>query len=139
MAATAVQTSEVLAAEIADLKMIVPRIHRDHRGFFSEMYNKAGLTACVNLEFVQDNHSLSLEREVARGAAFSDSPVRAGQTCTLILGSRLLTSITFTFRKETLTYEVLEGWWTDAGTFESLLRANNLVAKTGSEQIDGRR
>ena len=57
----------------------------------------------------------------------------------IILGSRLLTSITFTFRKETLTYEVLEGWWTDAGTFESLLRANNLVAKTGSEQIDGRR
>ncbi len=57
----------------------------------------------------------------------------------IILGSRLLTSITFTFRKETLTYEVLESWWTDAGTFESLLRASNLVAKTGSEQIDGRR
>lgn len=28
----------------------------------------------------------------------------------------------------TLTYSVLEGWWTDAGTFESLLRASNLVA-----------
>lgn len=28
-----------------------------------------------------------------------------------------------------LTYSVLDGWWTDAGTFESLLRANNLVAK----------
>ena len=27
-----------------------------------------------------------------------------------------------------LTYSVLDGWWTDAGTFESLLRANNLVA-----------
>ena len=26
----------------------------------------------------------------------------------------------------------LEGWWTDAGTFESLLRANNLVAETGA-------
>lgn len=34
-----------------------------------------------------------------------------------------------------LTWSVLEGWWTDAGTFESLLLANNLVAdgiaKTG--------
>lgn len=29
----------------------------------------------------------------------------------------------------TMTYEILEGWWTDAGTFESLLRANNLVAE----------
>ena len=33
-----------------------------------------------------------------------------------------------------LTYEVLDGWWTDAGTFESLLRANNLVAETGSNK-----
>ncbi|MCZ6770050.1 MAG: sugar phosphate nucleotidyltransferase [Acidobacteria bacterium] len=28
-----------------------------------------------------------------------------------------------------LTYDVLEGWWTDAGTFDSLLRANKLVAQ----------
>jgi glucose-1-phosphate thymidylyltransferase len=35
-----------------------------------------------------------------------------------------------------LTYEVLEGWWTDAGTFESLLRANSLVAETGANKIN---
>lgn len=29
----------------------------------------------------------------------------------------------------TLTYEILDGWWTDAGTFESLLRATTLVAQ----------
>lgn len=34
-----------------------------------------------------------------------------------------------------LTYEILEGWWTDAGTFESLLRANMLVAKTGANKL----
>jgi glucose-1-phosphate thymidylyltransferase len=34
-----------------------------------------------------------------------------------------------------LTYEVLEGWWTDAGTFESLLRANMLVAETGANKL----
>lgn len=34
-----------------------------------------------------------------------------------------------------LTYEILEGWWTDAGTFESLLRANNLVAQTGASKM----
>lgn len=28
-----------------------------------------------------------------------------------------------------LEYSTLDGWWTDAGTFESLLRASNLVAK----------
>ncbi len=30
----------------------------------------------------------------------------------------------------TLQYETLTGWWSDAGTFESLLRATELVAKT---------
>lgn len=41
----------------------------------------------------------------------------------------------FYLQESNLTYEVLEGWWTDAGTFESLLRANNLVAKTGANKI----
>jgi glucose-1-phosphate thymidylyltransferase len=35
----------------------------------------------------------------------------------------------------TLTYDKLDGWWTDAGTFESLLRANNLVAETGANKM----
>ncbi|MGB6429586.1 MAG: sugar phosphate nucleotidyltransferase [Candidatus Acidiferrales bacterium] len=34
-----------------------------------------------------------------------------------------------------LTYELLDGWWTDAGTFESLLRANTLVAETGANNM----
>src|SRR5258707_2952692 len=34
-----------------------------------------------------------------------------------------------------LTYDRLNGWWTDAGTFESLLRANNLVAQTGANKL----
>jgi glucose-1-phosphate thymidylyltransferase len=34
-----------------------------------------------------------------------------------------------------LTYEILEGWWTDAGTFESLRRAGNLVAETGANKL----
>jgi glucose-1-phosphate thymidylyltransferase len=33
-------------------------------------------------------------------------------------------------REGSLTYSYLDGWWTDAGTFESLLRATNLVAQT---------
>jgi len=33
-----------------------------------------------------------------------------------------------------MTYEILDGWWTDAGTFDSLLRASNLVAKSGANK-----
>ena len=35
-----------------------------------------------------------------------------------------------------MTWEELEGWWTDAGTFESLLRASNLVAETGANKLE---
>ncbi len=38
-------------------------------------------------------------------------------------------------RRGTLTYDVLDGWWTDAGTFESLLRASRLVAETGANKL----
>ncbi|HEX8985038.1 MAG TPA: sugar phosphate nucleotidyltransferase [Bryobacteraceae bacterium] len=33
-------------------------------------------------------------------------------------------------REGTMSFSFLSGWWTDAGTFESLLRAGNLVAGT---------
>ncbi|MBI3097395.1 MAG: NTP transferase domain-containing protein [Planctomycetes bacterium] len=34
----------------------------------------------------------------------------------------------------TLTHSILEGWWTDAGTFESLHRASHLVAEGGANK-----
>ena len=37
-------------------------------------------------------------------------------------------------REGTMTYEFLEGWWTDAGTFESLRRATNLVAGSAEQR-----
>ena len=38
-------------------------------------------------------------------------------------------------RRGSLTYDILDGWWTDAGTFESLLRASKLVAETGANKL----
>lgn len=40
----------------------------------------------------------------------------------------------FYIGERTLAFEILDGWWTDAGTFESLLRANTLVAQTGANK-----
>ena len=36
--------------------------------------------------------------------------------------------------KGTMAYDILDGWWTDAGTFESLLRASNLVSQKAQRQ-----
>ncbi len=39
--------------------------------------------------------------------------------------------------KGQLSYQALEGWWTDAGTFESLYRASTLVREGGANHDDG--
>src|SRR6476469_7949632 len=39
-------------------------------------------------------------------------------------------------KREQMTWEELDGWWTDAGTFESLLRATNFVAQTGANKME---
>ncbi|MDI9570888.1 MAG: sugar phosphate nucleotidyltransferase [Pseudomonadota bacterium] len=39
-------------------------------------------------------------------------------------------------RREKLTWDVLDGWWTDAGTFDSLLNAGNMVRQTGANKRD---
>ena len=41
--------------------------------------------------------------------------------------------------RKAMTWEVLEGWWTDAGTFESLLHASKLVADTGANKVELKR
>lgn len=36
-----------------------------------------------------------------------------------------------------LSWDVIDGWWTDAGTFDSLLKASNLVAETCARELTG--
>jgi glucose-1-phosphate thymidylyltransferase len=41
-------------------------------------------------------------------------------------------------REGSMTFAILDGWWTDAGTFDSLLRATNLVAsqpRTAAQEL----
>ncbi|MBX9601775.1 MAG: NTP transferase domain-containing protein [Bryobacteraceae bacterium] len=46
-------------------------------------------------------------------------------------GELEITDVNNAYIKEgTMSFNYLDGWWTDAGTFESLLRATNLVAST---------
>jgi len=40
--------------------------------------------------------------------------------------------------KKKLYYNIIDGWWTDAGTYESLLRANILCARKEGYDINNR-
>jgi glucose-1-phosphate thymidylyltransferase len=35
-----------------------------------------------------------------------------------------------------MTWSELDGWWTDAGTFDSLLRASNMIAESGANKME---
>jgi glucose-1-phosphate thymidylyltransferase len=51
-------------------------------------------------------------------------------------GELEITDINNSYLQEgTLTYSFLEGWWTDAGTFDSLRTAANLVAESGANKF----
>lgn len=40
-------------------------------------------------------------------------------------------------RRGDLSWDVLDGWWTDAGTVSSLHKAGDLIARTGANLVDG--
>ena len=66
---------EIMALEIPEVKILTPRKFGDHRGFFSETYNKKTLAAQgIEMDFVQDNHSLSAEVGTIRGLHFQTPP-----------------------------------------------------------------
>jgi dTDP-4-dehydrorhamnose 3,5-epimerase len=57
------------------VKIITPRRFGDDRGFFSETWNRAALAAHgIDLEFVQDNQSLSQRVNTVRGLHFQSPP-----------------------------------------------------------------
>ncbi len=72
--------------------IITPTRHGDHRGFFGETYSlKRYAELGVDVEFVQDNHSLSAVPGTMRGLHFQAPPhaqaklVRCGRLLFLML------------------------------------------------------
>ena len=66
----------------------MPKKHGDHRGFFSEVYNKRTLAAAgIDIDFVQDNHSLSAEKGVVRGLHFQVPPFAQDKLVRVVRGS----------------------------------------------------
>jgi dTDP-4-dehydrorhamnose 3,5-epimerase len=75
---------------IAGVKLITPRMHGDHRGFFSEVYREDVLAkAGLALHFVQDNHSLSAQTGTLRGLHFQSPPFAQDKLVRVLRGAIL--------------------------------------------------
>ena len=82
---------------------------------------------------IEEKPSRPASRFAVTGVYFYDATVfeKANKLKPSSRGELEITDVNNAYLQEgTLTYSVLEGWWTDAGTFESLRSAANLVAET---------
>lgn len=70
--------------------VLQPAIHRDGRGFFSEVFNQERLRDFgIDATFVQDNHSMSVGKGVVRGLHFQAPPHAQGKLVRVSRGSIL--------------------------------------------------
>lgn len=66
---------QVEETRLPGVLIVTPRRFGDDRGFFSEVYNRAAYGAAgIDIDFVQDNHSLSRDVGVVRGLHFQTPP-----------------------------------------------------------------
>ena len=107
---------KVVGTAIPDVKLIISLKHGDHRGFFSETYNKLALAeAGIELEFVQDNHSFSADKGTVRGLHFQIPPYAQHKLVRVARGAIFDVSVDLrkdspTFGKHVTTVISAENW-----------------------------
>lgn len=100
---------------IPDVLCITPARFGDHRGFFSESWNKSRMAEHgIATEFVQDNHSLSSEVGTVRGLHFQSPP--HAQAKLVRCGRGALLDVAVDIRKGSPTYGE---WVGEELTFEN--------------------
>jgi dTDP-4-dehydrorhamnose 3,5-epimerase len=78
---------EVVETKLKGVVIIKPKVFEDARGHFFESYNRQiFLNAGLDLDFLQDNQSLS-QKGVLRGLHFQNPPHAQGKLVRVITGS----------------------------------------------------
>lgn len=96
-------TVQVEDTKLSGVKLITPRRFGDHRGFFSESYSRKAMAENgVDIEFVQDNHSLSMTPGTIRGLHFQAPP--HAQDKLVRCGKGALFDVAVDIRKGSPTY-----------------------------------
>jgi dTDP-4-dehydrorhamnose 3,5-epimerase len=80
----------VTPLSIPDVKLVESERFGDERGSFSEVYNRRALAGRgIELEFVQDNHSLSRAKGTIRGLHYQSLPFAQAKLVRVVRGSVL--------------------------------------------------
>ena len=93
---------EILKTPIPGLLVIKPNIFGDERGYFFESWSKKSYKDIgLDLDFVQDNQSLS-QRGVLRGLHFQNPPYAQGKLVRVFKGAVI--DVVVDIRKDCATY-----------------------------------
>jgi len=99
----------IIETNLQDVKIVKMDVYGDHRGFFTESYTKEKfLEVGINIDFIQDNHSLSVEPGVLRGMHFQ-TPEKA-QTKLVRATSGVIYDVLVDLRVGSPTYGEWEGF-----------------------------
>ncbi len=99
----------VTKTKLTDVLIIEPAVFGDHRGFFTESYSQADFQeAGITQNFVQDNHSLSVEAGVLRGLHFQKGTAAQTKLIRVVTGAVL--DVIVDIRKGSPTYGEWEGY-----------------------------
>ena len=91
------------------LTRITPQRHGDHRGYFGETYSRRRYTDMgIDVEFVQDNHSLSHAAGTLRGLHFQGPPAAQGKL--VRCGRGAIFDVAVDIRRGSPTYGKWEGY-----------------------------
>lgn len=100
---------KVIDTKLTDAKIIETDVFGDHRGFFTESYTEnTFFDAGVEIKFVQDNQSLSVEPGVLRGLHFQKAPY--SQTKLLRAVTGVIYDVIVDIRKGSPTYGEWQGF-----------------------------
>jgi len=81
---------QAIETAIPDVKILVPKQFKDHRGFFSEVYSHKAISELgLATGFIQDNHSLSVEKGVLRGLHYQVAPMAQDKLIRVVRGAIL--------------------------------------------------
>ncbi|WP_373233124.1 dTDP-4-dehydrorhamnose 3,5-epimerase [Cohnella sp.] len=100
---------KVIETKLAGVKLIDPSVFGDHRGFFMESYSsKKFAENGIGCEFVQDNHSLSVEAGVLRGLHYQLNPKAQSKLVRVTVGA--IYDVVVDIRKGSPTFGQWEGF-----------------------------